>query len=126
VSLLDTTARVRVAETPPVACASCGGQYPDRRHVDFGAAWDGPVVNQLDVVAKGVTPMQIDDLVVCENCILEAAGALKMQDVKAPTLVALQDKIAELETLNYGQRNYISKLERTVMAKGEIKTPRAK
>jgi hypothetical protein len=119
---LDTTQRVRVTEHAPVACASCGGQYIERRHVDMGSAWDGPVVNQVDVIARGVTVQQIDDLIVCENCVLEAAEALKLADVRAPTIVALQERIAELEALNHGQANYIRNLERTVQAKGQVKS----
>jgi hypothetical protein len=30
---------------PPTMCSACFGQYPDRNHVDFEAAWDGPVIN---------------------------------------------------------------------------------
>jgi hypothetical protein len=119
--ILDTTKRVRVTEHAPVACASCGGQYTDRRHVDFGSAWDGPVVNSYDVIAKGVVNQQIDDLIVCESCIREAAEALKMDDVKAPAIEKLQNQVAELKTLNAGQRDYIGQLERTVMAKGRVK-----
>jgi hypothetical protein len=119
---LDTTRRVRVTEHAPVACASCGGQYTDRRHVDFGAAWDGPVVNSFDVIAKGVVNQQIDDLIVCESCILEAAEALKMEDVRAPTLEALRNQVAELKTLNAGQKSYIANLERTVASKGQVKS----
>jgi hypothetical protein len=118
---LDTTQRVRVTEHAPVACASCGGQYPERRHVDMGSAWDGPVVNAYEVIAKGVVNQQIDDLIVCEACILEAAGALKLEDVKAPTIEAMQNQIEELEALNAGQARYIAGLENAVKAKGQVR-----
>lgn len=71
---MDAT-QIHLAETPPVACASCYGQYPDLRHVDFGAAFDGPVLNQTDVLVSGMTNVQIDDLIICEEC-LRAAAAL--------------------------------------------------
>jgi hypothetical protein len=44
-------AQIRLC-SPPAACSSCYGQYPQRRHVDFGASWDGRAHN--DALAKAV------------------------------------------------------------------------
>jgi hypothetical protein len=61
-------------------CANCFGQYLDRRYVEFPAAFDGPVVNQIAVVsAPGVEPVAIDDLVLCEECVKVAAGMLGLE-----------------------------------------------
>ncbi len=58
---------MRLAETPPRYCASCYGQYPDKRHVDFESAFDGPVFKD-----KG-TNYPVDDLIICEDCLAAAA-----------------------------------------------------
>jgi hypothetical protein len=59
---------MRIAHTPPVACASCFAQYPDKVHVDFESTWDGPVIN------NDGTNYSVDDLVICEDCMRAAYG----------------------------------------------------
>jgi hypothetical protein len=76
---LQAATKIREAETP-VGCASCGGQYPDRRHIDFSAAYDGAVLNQKEVLESGVTPVQIDDLILCDECVRAAAALLGLVD----------------------------------------------
>lgn len=76
---LEAATKIRETSTP-TGCASCGGQYPDRRHIDFSAAYDGPVLNQEQVIATGVTPVAIDDLVICDECIRAAAALLGLID----------------------------------------------
>jgi hypothetical protein len=87
---------MRIADTPPAFCAGCYGQYPDRRHVDFEAAWDGPVfegegVHTGDGGARSKLPVGIDDLVICEDCLKSAAKLLGWAGPKA------QQKIDDLE-----------------------------
>lgn len=107
----------------PTACAACGGQYPDRKHVDFGAAWDGPVLNQAEVISEGVTPMQIDDLKVCETCVREAAEVLALSGQAGPRIANLKRRLAEQEALNVSQKGYIEQLEHTVAAKRLARIP---
>lgn len=54
----------------PTHCSSCFGQDTKARHVDFDAAWDGPVFNEDGL------KVPIDDLILCEHCIAEAARIL--------------------------------------------------
>jgi hypothetical protein len=107
----------------PPACAACGGQYPDRKHVDFGAAWDGPVLNQAEVIAEGVTPMQIDDLKVCETCVREAAEVLALSGQAGPRMESLKRRLAAQEAINANQKAYIEQLERALQAKRRVKDP---
>src|SRR4051812_34743692 len=71
-------AKIHVAPTPPVACSSCGGQYPDRTHVDFGSAGDYGMAHAEGVA--GGKMVSIDDLVVCEECLTAAALCLGLED----------------------------------------------
>lgn len=84
-------AKIHLAETPPLACSSCGTHTPDRRFVDFGAAWDGPMVPAPGDIA-GAKLASIDDLVVCEECLTAAAGVLGLEDV-----ATLEDEALRLE-----------------------------
>lgn len=81
-SMIEATQKIRLAPVPPVACSSCGGQYTDRRHVDFGAAWDGPMISAGDE-SRGVIGHAVDDLIVCEDCLRDAAKLLGWQDITA-------------------------------------------
>ena len=49
-------------------CAACYS-FTNKRLVDFGAAFDGPVLE---------TGMQIDDLILCEDCVRSAAQTLEL------------------------------------------------
>jgi hypothetical protein len=80
-------------------CASCYQARPGQPHVDFDAAYDGPV---LDAAAA----MQIDDLVICHVCLGGAARLLgyvldedrpRLQQVEAEK-VALRERAQAAET----------------------------
>src|SRR4051794_37227700 len=73
-------AKIRLAETAPAACASCRERDPDARHVDFGAAGDYGMAPAPDNIAGGKL-VSIDDLIVCEYCLADAAGVLGLEDV---------------------------------------------
>jgi hypothetical protein len=73
---------VRLTDKPPFACSSCAHRWQDRQHVDFEAAWDGPVLEGFE--RKDNIPL--DDLIVCEECVREAAQLLGLTargDLKA-------------------------------------------
>lgn len=76
---MDAT-KIHLAERPPVACASCRGQYTDRQHVDFGADYDGPVLNAEQVIQLGTPNVQIDELVICDECMRAGAALLGLAD----------------------------------------------
>lgn len=62
---------VRPAETP-IYCSACFGQYPDKRHVDLDAACDRGF-------GEGPLPVSMDDLILCEDCLREAAEVIGMR-----------------------------------------------
>lgn len=68
----------RLAVVPPAFCASCFTVREGDRFVDFEAAYDGPVlIGEED--HNGNRPMKpIDDLVICERCLSEAAALLDL------------------------------------------------
>ena len=107
---------MRVAETPPAFCSACFGQYPDRRHVDFDVAWDGPTVPGGVMTPEGVQSgitVTIDDMVVCDGC-LTAAGRLVGLEPAGETVAKLDQALAEAAVLRErlaGQADYIGKLE---------------
>lgn len=117
---IHTAERIPRLSEMPMFCASCGSQDPQARYVDFDAAWDGPVVNPEDSIK-----MQIDDLVVCENCLKEASRLVGLVDPDETAqmltraqqdLIAKEDKIKELQ-------GYISRLEAAVSAKPGARKP---
>lgn len=58
-------------------CSSCFNQQlePDVKFVDFGSAWDGGTMRD----ASGML-ISIDDLVICESCLRNAARLIGMGD----------------------------------------------
>lgn len=73
--------KIHLAHVPPSACASCFGQYPDRRHIDFGAFYDGPVLPSGEDTV-GVVGLAVDDLVICDECVAAAAIQLGLGDIE--------------------------------------------
>lgn len=66
---------VSLAPRPPAVCAACFNSKPGKRHVDLGAAYDGPAFRDDAGVAQSV-----DDNIVCEDCIREAARLLSLDE----------------------------------------------
>lgn len=62
----------RIASPRPAYCASCFNAV-EERYVDFEAAYDGPVIPGTP------EPIPVDDLVICEPCLLEAFNILDPQ-----------------------------------------------
>lgn len=101
---------MKVASPPPTFCAACHCSAPEKKHVDFEAYYDGPVVD-------GLTHKQpIDDLVLCVDCIKPAAMLVGMVDNKAMQTEnyelgkAVEEKDIQLEIY----RKAISDLENTL------------
>ena len=74
---------------------------PRARHVDFEAAWDGPVVN------NNGTAYSVDELVICEDC-MRAAYELLPPSEEGQTL---HDQLAELRAQNAQLVQYSQALE---------------
>ena len=63
--------KIHLADVAPPYCSSCFNQKPQMVHVDFGAAYDGPVIKSEENLVMHV----IDDLIICRDC-LRRAGLL--------------------------------------------------
>lgn len=68
---------MKLADPKPVYCSSCFAQQPHKDHIDFEVAWDGPVIN-----TDGIR-IPIDDLYVCEDCLLLAFNTLRLAKKKS-------------------------------------------
>jgi hypothetical protein len=116
--------RIHIAEPAPPRCSGCFQQKPQERHVDFGAAYDGPVVPAAENVA-GLVGHVIDDLILCETCITEAAQLVGLGNAAA--LTAERDQLEagnrELRAKNVGLEDYNAKLEAALAAKPEPRKP---
>jgi hypothetical protein len=62
---------MRVALQNPAYCSACFGARPGEKHIDFEAAYDGPVINSV-----AGNKVAIDDLVICEKCLIAAASLI--------------------------------------------------
>lgn len=113
--------KIREAPVAPPACASCGQQKPDDRHVDFSASWDGPVLNANDVIRNGTAPVAIDDLVLCEECVRAGAMVLGMADQDQALSDKLQAQLSEQAERILGLDAYVRKLEDAIASKPQAR-----
>ena len=79
-------------------CMSCFQQYidPEQRFIDFSATWDGGTFRD-----ESGTLISVDDLVLCSNCVEQAATVLGMSyqdDLKAQVqaLMAENKKLRQI------------------------------
>jgi hypothetical protein len=88
-------------------CSACYAQK-QIPHVDFEAAWDGPRFQNAGPNGETITvPVQIDDLVLCQECVAEAA--LLIPSPHDPIM-------ARLKREKKADREAIKALERQVVA----------
>jgi hypothetical protein len=66
---------VRIADTSPAYCSGCYRAKPEARHVDFDVVFDGPTFKNNEGVLQSM-----DDLILCIDCIREAAVALALDE----------------------------------------------
>lgn len=102
-------AHIRVADVAPPYCSACFQQKPQQRHVDFGASWDGPVLEAL-AGAVGVIGQSIDELIVCEDCVKDAARKIGLVDA------GQLEPLAQLELANAQLHQRVEQLEAHVGA----------
>lgn len=93
----------RLASRPPIACAGCHGQHPDRVHVDFRTSYDGPVINAADPRVG-----RIDWVVLCEKCVTRAFELLPEQRLERENL---ERTVEQLRERAEAAENYASTLE---------------
>jgi hypothetical protein len=117
--------RIHLAEPAPPHCSGCFQQKPQTRHVDFGAAYDGPVVPALEGTT-GVVGHVIEDLILCEDCLSTAAGLIGL--ARAEKLQAAIDQAEaanrELAMKLAGMGDYASKLEAALSVRPEPTRPK--
>jgi hypothetical protein len=77
------------AFTPPF-CSACFQAGPEKRYIDFDAAYDGPVITMEDGRKQ-----PIDDLVICEECLQAAFDLLDPQGMKEH-ISQLEDRVHDL------------------------------
>src|SRR4051794_23314642 len=100
--------RIHISEPAPPHCSSCFSAKPQTTHVDFGAAWDGPVIE-----GEGVVQHVIDDLIICADCIRTAGrlvGLGYVEDVSAELNQAETANDNLMETIR-NLKGYIGVLE---------------
>lgn len=98
---------MREATSPPPHCAGCYQTGPDKRYIDFEAAYDGPVI------PGSPGPQPVDDLILCEEC-LQAAFAILDPDGVQVENDRLLDVIDNLEKQDEAKDRMITRLEATL------------
>lgn len=121
---MSDAAKIRLTEIPPHACSSCFGQYTDRRHVDFNAFYDGPVMDAAENVAGG-KGVSIDDLVLCEECVLAASKLLGCEPFPAERIEELEAALVESKATEAATRNAYEAVQAAQEAVAKVPTPRA-
>jgi hypothetical protein len=115
-----TSQKIRLTGTP-VACASCYGQYIDRRHVDFGASTDGAVLAGPSNIAGG-KGQSIDEVIVCDECLAAAAELIGLEEAtplhaEIEELQQTLDDLAERLALTTA---YVETLERAAQSRERL------
>jgi hypothetical protein len=93
---------IRAAATMPAYCSACFNQDSRKVHVDFDAACDRGFGDDITV--------NMDDLVLCEDCVRQGALLVGMRDVAevAQELETLRrDSIRNLRRAERAERYYL-------------------
>jgi hypothetical protein len=101
---------------------------PEKRHVDFGASTDGPVLELAGgqslrqaptpghlMSAVGVVGHVIDEIIICETCIAEAAKLIGLEDA-----AALRRQLETAEAANDALHEQIAGTRASVTASLEL------
>lgn len=112
--------KIHIAEVNPPRCSSCYSQKPDLRHVDFSAYYDGPVVPAAE--GEGVVQVAIDDLVICEQCLKEAAELVGMGDTEREReeIQRLRYELEAAAEREAAAVRLVSQLEKAAEARDEL------
>jgi len=90
----------KLADHAPSHCAACFQQDSTLRHIDFEAAYDGPVIPGTP------EPVPVDDLILCENCLATAFDLLDPQ--------GLHEEIARVTAQVEGLRKDLDAKDRII------------
>lgn len=96
-------AQPRLASRIPRACAACYGQYADRLHVDYAAAFEGALIDPNK--PRGG---HVDWLVICEKCLRNGVALLPEEKGRTE---ALEQQIADLQAQLAETQAYADKIE---------------
>lgn len=107
---------MKLTNIPPAYCSSCFNQDPEALHVDMEAYWDGPVP---EAKGDGYDAVAIDDLVVCEACVREAASLL-------PEFIPAQAELEALKADYNALFDFAKKLQETNAEMAEVNSLRAR
>lgn len=105
----------------PVVCSAClqspAAHSPKIQYIDFNAAYDGPVVQDPERPATELG-VYIEKIVICENCVREAARHLGMEDAESTKQesAAWRDYAEQLEEDAKAKDRAVSNLSHTVGA----------
>ncbi len=109
----------------PIYCSACSGQYPEKRHVDFDAECDrGYAETIIQGKSQGEpipsSPIQMDDLILCEDCLKAGAELIGMIDGKALEAenTALKAKLDSEEKKRAQAQRYSDLMEELTAHKG--------
>lgn len=91
------------------ACSACFNFQENVRHVDLGAAYDGPVLEN---------GMPIDDLILCESCVQTSVRALELSESGGQVEDALS-RVEFAEGVAEKWKAYARELERTLNLRPE-------
>ena len=120
----------RIAPVPPSHCSACFAQYPDRRHVDMESSWDGPVIEGgvvgEDGIVQDTIKVSIDELILCENCVRDAAALIGMEPVDMKERDRLLEVNGELARKVMELEKHNASLQAALLTKPEAPAPPAR
>lgn len=104
---------ISLAASRPGACSGCFQSKTDKRMVDLGAAYDGPTFRD-----EAGQLISVDDNIVCEDCIREAAMVLSLDE--NPT-ADLERQLEEARKIGRAWQRYAEGLEGALAHRPEPK-----
>jgi len=122
-------ARIHLEEPAPPCCSACyQPSNPEKRYVDFSAATDGAVTD-LTAGVIGAVGHVVDEIVLCETCIAEAAKLVGLEDVgtlreELDAALEANDRLHEqISAQREGVASALETLKGHVTASGPVPNP---
>lgn len=97
----------------PVRCSSCFNQDTALRHIDMDAACDRGYGDEAAV------KVAYDDLVLCENCVKEAATLINMVPKDDRTIERLESQVSVWERKARQSEKWATTMEEALAARPE-------
>lgn len=95
-------------------CSKCLMTNVGEEYVDLEGTYEGPTVAQVTSEGVPIPPFVIDDLILCESCLREAAALIGLGDVSesAAELEALRAEVLELRKARVEAERRLEAIER--------------